>query len=254
MQQVSPDPVSTPTETDVHDAPRVPKLGGFVPFSSCDWPDRLAAVVFISGCPWRCRYCHNPHLQTRSKVPEVPSWDEIISWLGTRRGLLDGLVFCGGEPLAEPCLPAMMQQVKDLGFGVALHTGGSYPQRLRDCLPYVDWIGFDVKAPFPDYARITGAKGSGEAAVQSLRQIIESKIAFECRTTIHQDLLSDADLLAIGHTLAEAGIQHYALQKFRTQGCSDEQLLAQSAAANYPSSQTLNILQNAFGHFTLRKA
>ncbi len=38
-------------------------IGGLVPFSTVDMPGRNAAVVFCQGCPWRCRYCHNGHLQ-----------------------------------------------------------------------------------------------------------------------------------------------------------------------------------------------
>ncbi len=141
-----------------------------------------------------------------------------------------------------------------MGFGVALHTGGGYPNRLRECLPWVDWVGFDVKAPFPEYPRVTCAKGSGEAAIQSLQQIISSGIDFECRTTIHPDLLSDADLQKIGQTLATAGIRHYALQKFRQHGCDDTELLTKQISANYPSAKTIETLQQAFEMFTLRAA
>lgn len=239
---------------DRHEGSKAPKLGGFVPFSSCDWPGKLVAVAFISGCPWRCRYCHNPHLQNRSKEPGTPSWEEIVAWLGSRKGLLDGLVFCGGEPLAEPLLPKMMQQVQAMGFKVALHTGGGYTNRLRECLPHVDWIGFDVKAPFPEYPRVTGVKGSGEAAIHSLRQVIESGIDFECRTTIHPDLLSDSDLQEIGRVLAAAGICHYSLQKFRPHGCDDAYLLANGVSSDYPAKKTLEILQKSFEQFTLRAA
>ena len=244
----------SPTTTGHSESPRAPKLGGFVRFSSCDWPGKLAAVVFISGCPWRCRYCHNPHLQTRSKEPGEPAWSDVLSWLKSRQGLLDGLVFCGGEPLAEPLLPEMMQQVKAMGFDIGLHTGGGYPNRLRECLPLVDWIGFDVKAPFPDYPRITCAKGSGEAAVQSLQQIIDCGVAFECRTTIHPELLSDDDLLEITKILTAAGIRQYALQKFREHGCNDDILLTHQLSADYPSQKTLEILTQAFDTFTLRSS
>src|SRR5450759_6030856 len=37
-------------------------IGGLTPLSLSDWPGQLAAVVFCQGCPWRCGYCHNPHL------------------------------------------------------------------------------------------------------------------------------------------------------------------------------------------------
>lgn len=239
---------------DLHEGPRVPKLGGFVPFSSCDWPGKLACVVFVSGCPWRCHYCHNPHLQTRSKEAGEPAWADVLAWLETRRGLLDGVVICGGEPLAEPRLPEMLAQVKAMGFGVALHTGGGYPNRLKECLKLVDWIGFDVKAPFADYQRITRIKGSGDAAQKSLQAVIESGVAFECRTTSHPVLLSDDDLLSIGRELAAAGVAHYAVQKFRPHGCSDADLLAAPFSPGYPSEKTLDILRNSFPDFSLRQS
>lgn len=239
---------------DLHEGPRVPKLGGFVRFSSCDWPGKLVCVVFISGCPWRCHYCHNPHLQTRSKMPGEPAWADVLTWLETRRGLLDGVVICGGEPLAEPRLPEMLAQVKAMGFGVALHTGGGYPNRLRECLKLVDWIGFDVKAPFAEYHRITRVKGSGDAARLSLQAVVESGVAFECRTTSHPALLSDANLLEIGHELAAAGVKHYAVQKFRPHGCNDADLLAVPLSSNYPAVATLDELRHLFPDFILRQS
>lgn len=239
---------------DLHDGPRLPKLGGFVPFSSCDWPGKLAAVVFISGCPWRCHYCHNPHLQTRSKEAGDPAWSDVLAWLETRRGLLDGLVICGGEPLAEPRLPEMLAQVKAMGFGVALHTGGGYPQRLKECLKFADWIGFDIKAPFANYAKVTQVRNSGDPARQSLQMVIDSGLPFECRSTAHHALLSDADLLEIGQMLAGLGVKEYAVQKFRTHGCSSPQLLAAPRLADYPQAATLTKLGELFPKFMLREA
>lgn len=247
-------PASATERPDLHEGPRIPKLGGFVPFSSCDWPDHLAAVVFVSGCPWRCHYCHNPHLQKRNKEAGDPAWADVLDWLESRRGLLDGLVVCGGEPLAEPRLPEMLAEVKARGFGVALHTGGSYPQRLRDCLPHVDWVGFDVKAPFADYEKVTQIRKSGDPAWQSLMLVKESGVAFECRTTAHHALLSDGDLLAIGKTLAALGVKEYAVQKFRTHGCVAPALLATPSTATYPASDTLLTLNALFQKFSLREA
>ena len=38
------------------------RVGGLTRLSTADYPGELAAVVFCQGCPWRCGYCHNPHL------------------------------------------------------------------------------------------------------------------------------------------------------------------------------------------------
>ncbi|WP_028456529.1 anaerobic ribonucleoside-triphosphate reductase activating protein [Chitinilyticum litopenaei] len=231
-----------------------PRLGGLIPFSSCDWPGQLAAVVFIAGCPWRCRYCHNPHLQSREEQGGIPPWPDLLAWLATRRGLLDGVVFSGGEALIEPRLPEMIAAVKALGFAVALHTGGGYPARLKACLPMLDWVGFDVKALFADYAKVTGVAGSGAAARQSLSLLLDSGVAFECRTTIHAGLLSDADLLALSTELAALGVQDYALQHFRPHGCHDAALCSQPHSADYPLPSTVQQVESRFRTFALRQA
>ena len=48
--------------------------------------------------------------------------------------------------------------VRELGFQVGLHTGGQFPERLARVLPQVDWVGFDVKAPWDAYERVTGCR------------------------------------------------------------------------------------------------
>ena len=229
-----------------------PKLGGLVPFSTVDFPGKLACVVFISGCPWRCRYCHNPHLQSRQREAGEPDWAATLTWLAGRQGLLDAVVFCGGEPLAERWLPQMLREVKALGLQTALHTGGAYPDRLARCLPLLDWVGFDIKAPFEHYENITQIPRSGVAARKSLTQIIESGVPFECRTTAHPELLSDADLLRLAATLAVQGVAHFVLQPFRAHGCADAGLLAKPTTAAYPSPATLQQLAKAFAHFSVR--
>ncbi|MBB5192365.1 pyruvate formate lyase activating enzyme [Silvimonas terrae] len=222
------------------DHPRTPpKLGGVVPFSSCDYPGHLASVVFISGCPWRCHYCHNPHLQARHKGPTTPSWDDTLAWLATRKGLLDAVVFCGGEPLAEHWLPQMMQDSRALGFKIALHTGGAYPARFKQCLPLLDWVGFDVKAPFADYEQVTQIRNSGQAARASLQMLVESGVPFECRTTIHPALHNLDSLLQLAGTLAVQGIQDFVLQPFRASGCSSAMLLQQPVPPGWPDTAML---------------
>ena len=122
------------------------RVGGFVPFTSTDYPGALAAVVFCQGCPWRCGYCHNPHLVPARGEGER-GFDGILEWLENRRGLLDAVVFSGGEPTAQAALDEAMDAVRARGFKIGLHTGGAYPRRLAALFRHVDWIGFDVKAP-----------------------------------------------------------------------------------------------------------
>ena len=216
-------------------------LAGLVPFSTVDYPDRLSAVVFTQGCPWRCQYCHNRHLlQTEDGTPEL-RWGDVLGMLDARRGLLDAVVFSGGEPTGRPGLGAACEDVRERGFEVGLHTGGAFPTRLAQILPVVDWVGLDVKAPFGEYQRTTGVTGSGEAARESLALVIASGVAFEVRTTVHSALLDDASLDALAHELQGSGVQRWVLQPFRALGAS------QKIGASSYTSEDLMRLTAAFG-------
>lgn len=187
------------------------EVGGVVPFTTIDFPGRLAAVVFCQGCPWRCTYCHNPHLLPRS-AGEKP-WTEVLAWLETRRGLLDGVAFSGGEPLLQRGLGTALADVRALGFATALHTAGIYPQRLAAVLPLVDWVGFDVKAPFDAYDRITGADG-GRAARTSLELLLAAGVAHEVRFTEPHEL-AEEDIGRMGVELASLGVKNLVRQTCR---------------------------------------
>lgn len=226
-------------------------LGGLLPFSSVDYPGALAAVVYFKGCPWRCRYCQNTHLQARHPLDSDPSWDSIEAFLEARRGLLDAVVFSGGEPLASSLLAELAGRVRTLGFKVGLHSAGAYPERLRPILPRVDWVGLDVKAPFDDYMSITRTQGSGQAARQSVEMLLQSQTPFECRTTIHPGLHDDERLLRLAHQLAGMGVQHYALQQFKPQGCADLEL-QRTRRSDWPSAGLVKSLNQLFPHFELR--
>ena len=138
-------------------------VGGYTPFSATDYPGRLAAVVFVQGCAWRCGYCHNPHLQPRASEGLMP-WQDVRTFLASRAGLLDAVVFSGGEPTLDPALEDAMREVKAIGFKIGLHTAGIYPERLRSVLPLLDWVGLDIKTSFEAYDELTGAPSSAVAA------------------------------------------------------------------------------------------
>jgi len=226
------------------------RVGGLTPLSTSDWPGMLAAVVFCQGCPWRCGYCHNPDLIPARGESEIP-WDEVLAFLHRRQGLLDGVVFSGGEPTAQADLLEAMREVRALGFKIGLHTGGAYPKHLAALLPLVDWVGFDVKAPFADYPRVTGAAGSGERALISLQQVLASGVDHELRTTVHPALLTDTELVSLGRDLAARGAKHYVIQGFRSQGCGNE-ALCQNTARDRPLRDLGEELAGLFEAFSVR--
>jgi pyruvate formate lyase activating enzyme len=196
--------------------------------TSVDYPGELAAVVYCQGCPWRCPYCHNGHLVDGVKEENDAAgqieWPEVIRRLETRRGLLDAVVFSGGEPTAQLALAGAIAQVRALGFKVGLHTGGPYPKRLQRLLPQLDWVGLDIKALPEDYPQVTGAPGSGECAWQSLKLLIAAGIALEVRTTPMPGLDDDAYLQRLMQRLADAGVRNHVLQQCQPAHMRDARL------------------------------
>lgn len=226
------------------------KVGGYTPFTATDFPGKLAAVVFVQGCPWRCGYCHNPHLQPRTAESAL-SWESLREALKRRIGLIDAVVFSGGEPTTDPCLGDAIRDVRALGFQVGLHTGGAYANRLIEVLPDLDWVGFDIKANPEDYDGITLVEHSGEQAFAGAKAVLASGVACEFRTTIHPSQISPEDILLLGERIAEMGAKNYALQLFREQGCADQNLKG-IHLTDYPGEAVLDHLRKLFPNFTFR--
>lgn len=187
-------------------------IGGFLPFTTIDFPTVLAScVVFCQGCGWRCSYCQNKDLQP-IQLDSRLSWSHIFAQITERKDFLDGVVFSGGEPLYQEALLGAVQAVKELGLKVALHTSGAIPERLANLVPLLDWVGFDIKAPFNKYCTITGISDSGELAQKSLHILLDSSVEFECRTTVDPTLLTFEDVLEIAQNLHTLGVKTFAIQ------------------------------------------
>jgi len=193
-------------------------VGGFEPFSTQDWPGRLAAVVFVQGCPWRCSYCQNPGLQLQRPLEAALRWGDLRLRWRARIGLLDGLVFSGGEPMLDPALPAALAEVRDAGLGTGLHTAGVSAARLNALLPLLDWVALDIKAAPAHLEALTGAPGSVRETSQALRLVQQSGVAHELRTTWHPQWLPEPALLALAEWLAAQGVQRWVLQAGRPPG------------------------------------
>ena len=222
--------------------PQPLRVGGLTPLTSIDFPGRLAAVLYCQGCPWRCGYCHNPELLDAT-APAAMSWPQVLAFLDKRRGLLDGVVFSGGEPTLQSALPAALVDVRAMGFETALHTGGMYPERLSAALPLLDWVGLDIKAPLHRYDAITRTPGSGVKAGESLRRVLASGVAYECRTTWHAGLFGVDELFALAESLAAQGVAHWALQECRAPGAAAWGLAPEQVAQ----------LRGGFAGFALRR-
>ncbi|KQR16100.1 anaerobic ribonucleoside-triphosphate reductase activating protein [Cellulomonas sp. Leaf334] len=206
-------------------------VAGLTPLSSCDWPGRLVATVFLQGCPWRCTYCHNAAILDPRAPGQVP-WQDVLDLLARRRGLLDGLVFSGGEPTRQAALVGAAADVRAAGFGVGLHTSGAYPSRLPALLPLVDWVGFDVKAPARLYRAVTRVGGpttSADATFASLRLVLDSGVDVEVRTTVDPTVMGPDAVAELTEALSGLGVRRHVLQQVRADGTTDEYRAALAA-------------------------
>lgn len=209
-------------------------------------------MIFCQGCPWRCGYCQNAHLIPPRADNLVP-WPDVIAFLQRRRGLLDAVVFSGGEPTLQGSLAGAIREVRELGFKIGLHTASPYPDRFKILLPMLDWVGLDIKAPFDRYDLVSGVPNSGAHAREGLSLLLESGLDYEVRTTVHPQFHNTADLIRLAEELQGMGVENYALQEFRPQGCADPGLCTTTTPLLLNDELT-GVIAPLFKQFTLRQA
>lgn len=229
---------------------RALRVGGFVPLTTLDYPGLLACVLFCQGCAWRCRYCHNPQLIAPRSEHEIP-WSRIMDFLKRRQGLLQGVVFSGGEATLQGGIVPAMEEVRQLGFRVGLHSAGIKPWAFAWAAKAADWVGFDIKALPEDAELITGVSGSGKANWRSLEHLLASGVDYECRTTVHWHLLDAERLWKIAKRLHSFGVEQFAVQLVRSECMLDPTL--PRAAAPAEVDELWQRLGQLFPHFVLRQ-
>jgi len=183
-----------------------------MPTGMLDWPGRIASTLFLSGCPLRCPYCHNPELI--SARHDRSCWSALVAHLSVRRGWIDGVVVTGGEPTAAPDLIDLLEALAARGIAVKLDTNGTSPGLLDRVLAdgLVQFVALDLKTVPERYGEI-GPSGAGDAVLASIGVIRRSGVAHEFRTTVYPPLVSPEDLPRIARLVR--GGNRYVLQQFR---------------------------------------
>ena len=214
------------------------KIGGVQKFSLLDYPDKISAIIFTSGCNFRCGYCHNPELFSSNS-----EWDEekVLQFLNTRQGKLDGVVITGGEPTIQKGLPEFIKKIKSLNFSVKLDTNGTNPHMLKDLVQsnLIDYVAMDIKAPLSKYKMITGIEPIG--VDESIEFLLKEKIPYEFRTTALSSQLLIKDFEEIGKLIS--GADKYFIQKFVPSKILDNNLLADKGYTESEIKCIMNILK-----------
>jgi pyruvate formate lyase activating enzyme len=193
-------------------------VAAWVPVSLVDFPGRIAAVIFLEGCNFRCPFCHNPHLVLpERRLHEPLSWIAVLRALEARRGFLDGVVLSGGEPLLSDAVPTMLADLRRLDLHTKLDTNGSLPDALETLLDrdLLDYVAVDVKAPWTRYGELAGVAVDAAHIRRSVDLVCRRAPKYELRTTAAPGLEPE-DLLAIAEQIA--GARRYVLQPFIDRG------------------------------------
>jgi len=201
------------------------RIGGFQKLSLLDYPGKLSAIIFTLGCNFRCPFCYVPQLvlpEMMKKIKEIPV-EYILSYLKKRKMFLDGVVVSGGEATIHSDLPDLLEEIKSMGYLVALETNGSNSRMLRQLVSdsLVDYIEMDLKAPleFEKYNRAVGGvltEGIFKNIRESVEMLLTSSINYEFRTTLIRELHTKEDILEICRSIE--GAKRYYLQNFRRTG------------------------------------
>ena len=209
------------------------EIGGLQKLTLIDYPQKLACTIFTIGCNFRCPFCYSSEIVLPEKSrnqPRIPE-KELFKFLKGKKGLLEGVVICGGEPTINKGLPNFIKKIKKLGFLVKLDTNGSNPKMLKDLIGknLVDYVAMDIKAQREKYNKLTKKKVNINNIEKSIKILKEGKVDFELRTTIVPNLLKKKDIIDIARWISPQTFTHqgvgksgkYFLQNFRAEKTID---------------------------------
>lgn len=183
--------------------------------SLIEYPGRISAVIFSGGCNLSCPFCHNPELVLPDLLDHQFSIsdDDVVRSLQKRRGFIDAVSVTGGEPLFHSETVGLLGRIRaETGLLVKLDTNGTFPDRLADSLPHVDYIAMDIKTSPERYPRATGGCASFADVAKSV-EIVKGFADYEFRTTMVPDIVTPDDIREILSVLGP--VKRFVIQQFR---------------------------------------
>ena len=137
-------------------------------FGSVDGPG-VRFLIFLQGCPMRCRYCHNADTwRTQGGTPMTA--DALLDRAQRYRaywGSEGGITVSGGEPLAQiDFLLELFQKAKQRGINTCIDTSGQpftrrepFFSKFERLLDSTDLLLVDIKHIDPaEHVKLTGQK------------------------------------------------------------------------------------------------
>lgn len=240
-------------------------IGGLQKFSLIDYPHKISAIIFTTGCNFRCPFCHNPELVNPELYPEKIPENNVFEFLESRRERLDAVVITGGEPTLHKDLYQFIAKLKSMGFLIKLDTNGTNPYTLKRLIGdnLLDYIAMDIKSSLSRYREIVGTKVNLEKINESIKIIlnlnkcnkikdvlniktdyksIDTRIKYEFRTTVLPKFHNDDEIHKIGKLVD--GARLFVLQKFYPSKTLNLEFLKESQFSDDKMLKFKKILEN----------
>ena len=221
------------------------RISGLQKLTLLDYPGKVACTIFTGGCNFRCPFCHNAGLVLPEEMPDDMAEEEILRFLKTRQGVLDGVAITGGEPLLYDGTLDLLRKIRELGFSIKLDSNGSFPERLRRVVDekLADRIAMDIKNDPALYGKTVGVPGLDLGPITESKEfLMECGIEYEFRTTVVKGIHTEESIRNAAQWIQ--GAREYYLQQYVDSG----NVLAPQGLASF-SAEEMNTLRDCAREF-----
>ena len=203
----------------------------------------VRSVIFLSGCPLRCVYCHNPdtwECQEKQLTDANELAERLLSFYSfIKKG---GVTFSGGECLLYPNFVAdLAEKCHAEGIGTAVESSFCVPwKHIESVLPFIDTFFVDCKIADPQkHEKYTGK--DNRMILKNIRKLCQTGKQIILRIPIIPHVNdTDEDMTQFGKIIAEFGqaIQSIELLKYNYLAKSKYDLVGEKYTAFAQESQT----------------
>ncbi len=237
------------------------KIGGLQKLTLIDYPSTVACTVFLVGCNFRCPWCYAPQLVLPEKIKEINEIkeDDFFTFLEKRKGKLEGVVVCGGEPTISNEIFGFIENIVKKGFLVKLDTNGSYPEVIKKLVKnnLINYVAMDIKASLKEgfggerkYDVAAGVSVNVDKIKESIDFILSGTVDYEFRTTVVSGIHNSKDIEEIAREIK--GAEKYFLQNFYPQDIIGENYYSFGSFSKKEMEEFKSIAQKFVKHCQIR--
>ena len=190
------------------------KIMGLNKLTLLDYPNKMAAAIFLGGCNFDCGFCHNSSLINPLNDSGIISKKEVLEFLDKRKNVLEGVCITGGEPLLFDIEPFILDIKKIKDYKIKIDTNGTSPDKLQHLLEknIASYVAMDIKNSFSKYTKTIGVRVDLQLIKKSIDLIKTNAPDYEFRTTLIKEYHTHNDFLEMLKMIE--GAKRYALQTY----------------------------------------